>query len=72
MLHQGSIWADLQFDQLEQSVATNCLQSATGGPGLKAGLALLFGAGLADPNNTAMDGVQGIVVGDDLDRLSAP
>ena len=39
--------------------------------GFEADLAVLFGAGLADPNYATADGVQFIVAGDDLDELPA-
>ena len=38
--------------------------------GFEADLAILFGAGLADPDHAAADGIQFIIAGDDLDELT--
>lgn len=40
--------------------------------GFEADLAFLFGAGFADPDHAAADGIQFIVAGDDLDHLPSP
>jgi len=40
--------------------------------GFEADLAVLFGAGFADPNYAAADGVEFIITGDDLDKLPRP
>lgn len=37
--------------------------------GFEADLAVLFGAGFADPDHAAADGVEFIIAGDDLDKL---
>lgn len=39
--------------------------------GFEADFAVLFGAGFADPNHAAADGIQLIVAGDDFDELAA-
>ena len=40
--------------------------------GFEADLAILFGAGFADPDDATADGVQFVVAGDDLDELAGP
>ena len=40
--------------------------------GFEANLAILFGAGFADPDNATSDDIQLVVAGDDFDELSAP
>lgn len=39
--------------------------------GFEADLAILFGAGLADPDHATLDGIQFVVPGNDLDDLPA-